>query len=83
MTPILCLANGNPCGPQPKLPAYYADSGSAFRAEPSALTGDATKAQADSYLRKGIPSGTHFTTKAAPGPPLIAGRATAPLRLAN
>jgi hypothetical protein len=37
----------------------------------------ATKAQAESYLRKGIPSGTHFTTKASPGPPLTAGRATA------
>ena len=36
-----------------------------------------TKEQAESYLKHGIPSGTHFTTKANPGPALTSGRATA------
>jgi hypothetical protein len=35
-----------------------------------------TREQAQSYLKRGIPSGTHFTTKASPGPPLTSGRAT-------
>jgi hypothetical protein len=36
-----------------------------------------TKQQAESYLRNGIPSGTHFTSKATPGPALSSNRATA------
>lgn len=36
-----------------------------------------TKKQAESYLKRGVPSGTHFTTKANHGRPLTSGRATA------
>jgi hypothetical protein len=36
-----------------------------------------TKQQAESYPREGIPSGTHFTSKATPGPALSSGRAMA------
>ncbi len=36
-----------------------------------------TKAQAEAYLKRGIPSGTHFSIKANPGPPLTSGRAIA------
>jgi hypothetical protein len=35
-----------------------------------------TKEQADSYLNHGIPSGTHFTSKASPGPALNSAQAT-------
>jgi hypothetical protein len=50
--------------------------------QPQTVQRYTSKAQADSYLKNGVPSGTHFTSKANPGPPLTAEKATSRFGLA-